>query len=204
MKKILVIAITAMFVSGAAVADQQQQQGQVANANVGNLEATNGGQLVVNGDYYAEGFEGDRGIDRSENVQTIRYTGEYDLNTTPNVSAPALTTTLTETCMGSTSVGGAVTGFGLSFGTTWRDSACVRRLDARELNSLGYRLGAKERMCDDQLNREALARAGTPCYVDLPVEAKRPEDQVIPVPVPVEEAPALGENTGFDWQKLGG
>jgi hypothetical protein len=96
--------------------------------------------------------------------------------------------------MGSTSVGGAGVGFGLSFGTTWRDSACVRRLDARELNSLGYRLGAKERMCDDELNREALARAGTPCYVDLPEEAKRPEDRAVvaPVAAPAEEPVAAG------------
>jgi hypothetical protein len=60
-------------------------------------------------------------------------------------------------------------------------------------------------MCDDELNRAALARAGTPCYVDLPEEVK----PVIVTPAPVveekEAAPALGKvDNSFDWSQLGG
>ena len=107
----------------------------------------------------------------------VKYSGEYTIKNVPNVTAPGLTTTLTETCMGSTSAGGAMVGFGFSFGTTWRDSACVRRLDARQIQSLGYPLGAKEMMCDSASVRAALKRAGRPCYNDLADAEKRPEDR---------------------------
>lgn len=83
-----------------------------------------------------------------------------------NAFAPALTTTLTETCMGSTSVGGGFAGGAFSFGTTWRDSACVRRLDAREIKSFGDVQAAKEIMCDSDLVKAAFKRVGRPCYGD--------------------------------------
>ena len=88
----------------------------------------------------------------------------------PSVVAPALTTTLSETCMGSTSGGLSAAGFGLSFGSTWRDEACIRRLDARELRSFGaglplehaltFHIAAKERMCEDPKIRAAFERTG--------------------------------------------
>jgi hypothetical protein len=83
--------------------------------------------------------------------------------------APALTTTLTETCMGSTSAAVGWSGAGISFGTTWRDSACVRRLDAREIKTLQVpmaQFAAKELMCDSQQVRDAFLRAGAPCKED--------------------------------------
>lgn len=83
----------------------------------------------------------------------------------PSVMAPALTTTLTETCMGSTSVGVGWSGAGFSFGTTWRDSACVRRLDARQISSIhpNFAIAAKELMCDSDAVFAAFKRAGLPC-----------------------------------------
>jgi hypothetical protein len=68
--------------------------------------------------------------------------------------------------MGSTSVGGGFSGGSFSFGTTWRDHACVRRLDAREVKSFGYPQAAKEVMCDSDLVREAFKRVGQPCAAD--------------------------------------
>ena len=86
----------------------------------------------------------------------------------PAVVAPSLTTTLSETCMGSTSMGVAGAGFGVSFGSTWKDEACVRRLDSRELRSFGsglapndailFHFAAKERMCADKKIRAAFER----------------------------------------------
>jgi len=86
----------------------------------------------------------------------------------PAVVAPSLTTTLSETCMGSTSMGVAGAGFGISFGSTWKDEACVRRLDSRELRSFGsglapndailFHFAAKERMCADKKIRAAFER----------------------------------------------
>ncbi len=110
-----------------------------------------------------------------------------------NAFAPALTTTLTETCMGSTSFGGGFSGGSFSFGTTWRDHACVRRLDAREIRSYGDIQAAKEIMCDSDLVREAFKRVGRPCAEDggtyvavaepvpAPAPAVEPE-KVIPQP----------------------
>lgn len=213
MKKILVIAIAATF-AGTALATDQGVGGNATDSVISSGQANNNSSTTYNGfsaaevqDIADEAFargqqagEASRGLETIN--QNIKYSGEYKLKNTPNVSAPALTTTMTETCMGSSSVGGAVPGFGLSFGTTWRDSACVRRLDARELNSLGYRLGAKELMCDSDAVRAALLRAGTPCREDI---AELPP--VAPAVVPAEEAPARGynqvdEKDAFAWQNM--
>ena len=147
-----------------------------ASSEVSNTSASNTQDVNIT----FEASEPDtRGIDspiQTRNITdsntNVRYSGEYTVKSVPDVSAPGLTTTLTETCMGSTSAGGAVVGFGFSFGTTWRDSACVRRLDARQVNDLGYQLGAKELMCDSPAVRKAMVRANTPCFADLP-EAER-------------------------------
>jgi hypothetical protein len=100
-----------------------------------------------------------------EGTQIPRNT-EAKIKAAPSVMAPGLTTTLTETCMGSTSTGISGMGFGVSFGTTWRDSACVRRLDAREIRSFGDADVAKEIMCDSENVRKAYARANKPCAAD--------------------------------------
>jgi hypothetical protein len=109
-------------------------------------------------------------------------------------AAPALTTTLTETCMGSTSVGGGFSGGSFSFGTTWRDSACVRRLDAREIKTFGDVQAAKEIMCDSDLVREAFKRVGRPCAEDggiytVAAPAPAPVAEVVKeVPAPATDA----------------
>lgn len=84
----------------------------------------------------------------------------------PSVYAPNLSTTLTETCMGSTSAGAASFGFGASFGSTWSDDNCVRRLDARQMAALGDIATAREMMCKSDDVREAAKRAGNPCKGD--------------------------------------
>ena len=53
-----------------------------------------------------------------------------DVKSAPTVYAPALATTLTETCMGSTSGSGSGMGWGFSIGSTWTDKSCERRLNA--------------------------------------------------------------------------
>jgi len=103
----------------------------------------------------------------------------------PNVSAPGLATTLTETCMGSTSGGAAAAGWGFSFGTTWRDSACVRRLDSRQMSAFGDTATARQMMCDSELVRNAAKAVGRPCMEDGGV----PFGQVAVAPV-MQETPA--------------
>lgn len=99
-------------------------------------------------------------------------------------AAPALTTTLTETCMGSSSVGGGFSGGSFSFGTTWRDTECVNRLNAREIKTFGDVQAAKEIMCSNDVVREAFKKVGRPCADDggIYTVAQAP---VAPAPVAV-------------------
>ena len=116
-------------------------------------------------------------------------------NMVPSVTAPNLATTLTETCMGSSSVGASGAGFGFSFGTTWRDSACVRRLDARQLSAFGEVPVAIEMMCDSELVREAAKRAGRPCVADGGQPRQYPQMALVAptqeVPTPEAAAPVV-------------
>jgi hypothetical protein len=87
-----------------------------------------------------------------------------DVKSAPIVYAPALATTLTETCMGSTSAAGSGMGWGLSFGSTWEDKACERRLNADRVAGLfGDREAARAIMCEDHSVFEAFEKVGRPC-----------------------------------------
>jgi hypothetical protein len=87
--------------------------------------------------------------------------------------------------MGSTSGGAAAAGWGFSFGTTWRDSACVRRLDSRQISAFGANDVAFQMMCDSDLVRNAAKAVGRPCMEDGGV----PYGRVATAPV-VQEVPA--------------
>ncbi len=141
--------LTGLLLSGPALAGGQQQSSQ-SGATVNGVEA---------------------GASNAGNEQNIVIEGAEapDIKrNNPGIVAPSLTTTLSETCMGSTSMGFSGAGFGLTFGSTWRDEACVRRLDSREIRSFGaglpaeqgilFHLAAKERMCEDDKIRAAFAR----------------------------------------------
>jgi len=65
----------------------------------------------------------------------------------PDVSVPGLTTTLTGTCMGSSSVGAGGLGAGVAIGTTWRDESCVHRLNSERMEALGAKEIAFNIMC---------------------------------------------------------
>jgi hypothetical protein len=74
-------------------------------------------------------------------------TGTSTVKNVPAVFAPGLTAAGLETCLGSISGGGAVAGFGMSFGTTIPDPGCAARLDARTLWAFGLRRAAIARLC---------------------------------------------------------
>jgi hypothetical protein len=96
--------------------------------------------------------------------------GTQTLKNVPNVYAPALTTTLTETCMGSSSGGFSIAGFGISGGGTWVDAECVNRLNARDVKALpvpGAALAAKEVLCANAVVRAAFRKTGNPCVDDV-------------------------------------
>lgn len=112
------------------------------------------------------------------NAQSITFNSttpaKQQVKTNPTVYAPAMTTTLTETCMGSTSGGVSVMGFGGTLGTTWNDEQCVRRLNAREMaQTLGDRDAARALLCQDKNVAAAYAAIGQSCF--LPVAQPRAE-----------------------------
>jgi hypothetical protein len=158
------LTLTAPMAFAQEASAQQQQQAESASDSlaIGNTAPINSGNTS-------------RGSDLS--------------NAVGMAVAPALTTTLTETCMGSTSVGAGFSGGSFSFGTTWRDSACVRRLDAREIKSFGDAQAAKEIMCDSDQVRDAFRRVGRPCAVDGGTyTAVSQVEAPAPVVAPVSEA----------------
>ena len=147
-RKSTLIGVLALALSGPAMADGQGQ-GAAAGAN------SQSGAAASN-------------LGNEQRITIEGSSGSKIPRQAPSVVAPALTTTLSETCMGSTSVGLSGPGFGLSFGNTWRDEACIRRLDARELRSFGaglppeqaymFHIAATERMCEDPKVRAAFER----------------------------------------------
>ncbi|WP_230414277.1 hypothetical protein [Collimonas silvisoli] len=81
----------------------------------------------------------------------------------PNIVAPSLTTTLSDTCMGSASFGLSFTGFGATGGSTMVDQACVRRLDSREFRAMGLNDVALALLCQSEANRKAVESTGRSC-----------------------------------------
>ncbi len=132
-----------------------------ANNNSGDVTVDGNGANAAS-DSYSTSQQGN-----SQGITTTNHGSDLS-DAVPGVIAPSLTTTLSETCMGSTSLGAAGAGFGISFGSTWKDEACVRRLDSRELRSFGsglapndailFHFAAKERMCADKKIRAAFER----------------------------------------------
>ena len=68
--------------------------------------------------------------------------------------------------MGSTSAGAQGVGFGVSLGSTYTDSDCIRRKDARELHNMGHATAAIHLLCQNDAVRQAMEDAGdTGCVV---------------------------------------
>ncbi len=94
---------------------------------------------------------------------TVQYGGDYTVKNVPTAAPPALTTTLSDTCMGSVSLGVSAVGFGVTGGMTMVDEACVRRLDSREFRSMGMNDVALALLCQSESNRKAIEATGRSC-----------------------------------------
>lgn len=94
---------------------------------------------------------------------TINYGGSYTVRTTPAIAAPSLTSTFSDTCMGSSSFGVSMVGFGATGGTTMVDDACVRRLDSREFRAMGMEDVALALLCQSAANQKAVEATGRSC-----------------------------------------
>jgi hypothetical protein len=168
--------------TGASTSSAQGGSGGSSNATGGNSTST------ANPNATNEG-----------NAQNITFNNvapnKTKLETVPQVYAPALSTTLTETCMGSTSGGISVMGFGGTLGTTWNDAQCVRRLNAREMaQTLGDRDAARALMCQDKDVAAAYLAVGQDCrakWVQQVAVAPPPPTPPMIINVPAAPAPVV-------------
>lgn len=80
-------------------------------------------------------------LDRS----TLNYDGTYTIKNVPNVVVPNIFPTAP--CMGASSLGGAVAGFGIGGGTSWIAENCEHRENSRLLHAMGDIPNAKIAMC---------------------------------------------------------
>jgi hypothetical protein len=146
---LIVTALLTSVASGAFAQTVNSTSGSTAAANTSSASTNAGNKQAIT-------------INQPETPADTKAT----VSTVPSMAAPALTTTLTETCMGSVAGGLSIQGFGLTGGKTIVDEACVRRLDARELaTTLGDRDAARELMCRDPEINAVYAAVGRPCKV---------------------------------------
>jgi hypothetical protein len=99
----------------------------------------------------------------TQTQENVSYSGTQTVKTNPAIQAPGLTTTLSDTCMGSVSFGFSAPGFGATAGSTLVDQACVRRLDAREFRAMGLTDVALALLCQSDANRRAVESTGHLC-----------------------------------------
>ena len=138
------IALAQTAVAGAGSQSQSQSGAAAGSASYGYAQGGGGGgggssQLITNnGNTY-------EAVDMSERV--------------PGVIMPALTTS-NGTCMGSTSGGIGISGFGGSFGSTYTSNPCNVRFNANQMNALGQPELALEMMCSQDSVYEADLRRG--------------------------------------------
>jgi len=129
----------------------------ITNTNTANSGSLSGAAAVNDGNSLS--------VDASERT-TVNGSDLGDR--VPDVVAPGLTTTLSETCMGSISLGASFSGFGLGGGKTLIDADCVNRLNAREIARMGHVDVATEIMCENDVVRQAFKLAAKPCLKDQP------------------------------------
>ena len=183
-----------------AGADQSQSQGQ---GQAQSSSSTSGASAsgAVNGTIYGGGLTSST---NSTNVTfnspadtTTTFKGGYDLRNVPNVAAPALTTTLTDTCMGSISAGAAIAGGGVTFGATHIDPDCVARLHARQLTALGMNATAYEVLCSRPAVLEADAR--------MPAAERRCQANLNPpktAQVDIKSKPLMGTRSAITKEQV--
>jgi hypothetical protein len=109
------------------------------------------------------------------------------LKTAPSMVAPGLSTTLTDTCMGSSTGAASFLALGLSGGTTWKDEECIRRLNARQLASMNELDAAKELMCGNPEINAVYAALGRPCKLKPSNSVLVPGGALVNYRSPVEQ-----------------
>lgn len=101
--------------------------------------------------------------------QTLNYDGTYTIRNVPNVIPPNIFPTAP--CMGASSLGGAVAGFGIGGGTSWIAENCEHRENARLLHAMNDVPNAKIAMCmQSTMTEHPMCKAMAPKPAPLPAK----------------------------------
>lgn len=191
-KPVTTLMLGLMMVHGAAASAQTAISGSGSDANASSGSAATASPVVTtttasgseSSSYSGSGAAATNAGNSQTIVNNSSVPSRQTVVTAPSVFTPALTTTLTETCMGSSSLGVSVLGFGAGGGSTWQDRECVRRLNARELaQTLGDREAAREVLCGNEDVFRVYNALGRPCRL-------KPNGDANPAWVPTS-APAV-------------
>lgn len=183
-----------------------------SNSNNPSLSATGGTSSATGGNASATGGAGgnasanSRNTNRQSQGQSQRasssvrasgnssnsYVSQAQARNPVNTAFAAPLTATEDTCMGSSSAGGQGVGFGLSLGTTWHDTDCVRRKDARELYNMGHKKAALALLSQSKEVRAALDAAGD----EYPGRVLAPVDEE-PVLASHQSTPAMVWSTSI-------
>lgn len=153
---------------GSAIAGASATAGAAASARQGQIQ----GQ--IQGQHQSIQNSGNATINNNVPANTTnetRFSGSYTVRNTPDVYAPAIAGGANP-CVVGVSAGGAVAGFGLSFGMTRNDDGCERRNTAALLYNMGERDVAQELLCETASVRAARLRTGRPCAEDRAAPAQ--------------------------------
>ena len=153
-----------------------------STANTGPSSATTGASTATTGPSTSNAANQGNSFVSNNNFNSSTP-AHQSLATAPQIYAPSLSTTLTETCMGSASVGISVVGGGGTIGKTYTDTQCVRRLNARELANQGWHAEACEVLLGDPEVAKAFGKTGRTC------EWTPPPAYMSPPPVAQEALP---------------
>ncbi|MDB5765886.1 MAG: hypothetical protein JWQ61_700 [Collimonas fungivorans] len=164
--------------------------GGSSNVNVSVTLPTESASATGSGATASSAAAGEPGSSPNNTKATVEYGGTYTVKTVPNIVAPSLTTTLSDTCMGSASFGLSFTGFGATGGTTMVDQACVRRLDSREFRAMGLNDVALALLCQSEANRKAVESTGRSCP-----GMERAGVPAAPVPPTAASTGVIGQNS---------
>jgi hypothetical protein len=180
---------------GSATGGSSTSSGNTATVSVSVTTPSGSG---ASGDPAAlSGAVGDPGSSSYNSKSTVDYGGTYTVKSVPNVIAPSLTATLSDTCMGSASFGLSFVGFGATGGTTMVDEACVRRLDSREFRAMGLNDVALALLCQSESNKKAVESTGRACPSAPKTASAAPAVAVMSVPtvVSVSSTPVVATVT---------
>jgi hypothetical protein len=170
---------------GSATGGSSTSSGNTATVSVSVTTPTGSGSGAGGETAALSGPVGDPGSSAYNSKSTVDYGGTYTVKTVPNVIAPSLTATLSDTCMGSASFGLSFVGFGATGGSTMVDDACVRRLDSREFRAMGLNDVALALLCQSESNKKAVESTGRACPSAPKTAAATPAVAVMSAPTVV-------------------